>query len=99
MQEMRAQYYAPETEGDKNLSEALEQIKEEMEIGCPYCEFMTYWTDLPDDWVIKIETLDKLKEQGFRVVKRYCDKGTLSESFWFIVAWDEFESWPDDEEY
>ena len=53
MQEMREKYY-PYHEQSRNLTEALDIIKEDMEKGKPFSEFWTYWTDLPDDWVCPI---------------------------------------------
>jgi hypothetical protein len=104
MQAMRDQYYPfSVSEGvetfSKNLIEALDEIREEMKAGNPYAEFWTDWVDLPSDFTVTTETLDELKKLGFRVVKRYCDKGTAEEHFWFIVAWDEFTEWPSDKEY
>lgn len=98
MEEMREKYY-PYHNQSQNLIEALHFIKTDMQRGNHYTEFWDDWTDLPDDWTIKHDTLKALQEQGFNVVKRYCDKGERGEQHWFIVAWDEFEAWPHDEEY
>lgn len=98
MEEMRKKYY-PYHENSKNYLKAIQDIKIAMQRGDTNIEFWTYWTDLPDDWVIEFETLDRLKEEGFKVTKRYCDKGTNGEHFWYIVSWDKFEPWPYDEEY
>lgn len=97
MMEMRAKYY-PYHEQTKNLIEALEYIKEDMQIGCHYTEFWDTWTDLPDDWVIEWDTIEKLKEQGFTVFKRWWNKGELGEHYTIIVAWDDFEKYINDEE-
>ena len=106
MEVMREQYYPlshvdepEETTFSENLQQALEEIRWEMEHSRPFAEFYTYWTDLPDDYVITTETLDELKRFGFRVVKRYCDKGTPDEHYYYIVAWDDYDEWPFDEPY
>ena len=98
MEEMKAKYY-PYASQSRNLTETLEKIKTAMERGDSHIELWTYWTDLPDDWTVECETLQQLKEQGFRVIKRYCDKDTEYEHYWFIVAWDDFEEWAGDENY
>ena len=98
MMEMRAKYY-PYHEQSKNLIETLDFIKDAMKRGQKYDEFYTFWTDLPDDWVIEWETVDKLKEQGFKIYKRWWDKGTNDEYFTIIIAWDKFDVQPNDEEY
>ena len=98
MQEMREKYY-PYHKQSKNLIEALDFIKDDMERGCSFTDFWDYWTDLPDDWVIEHDTLKKLQEQGFKVTKRWIDKGKPGEHYYFIVSWDEYEEWPYDEEY
>lgn len=98
MMEMREKYY-PYHEQSQNLIETLEQIKEEMQRGSHYIEFYDTWSDLPDDWVIEFETIEKLKEQGFMVVKRWWNKGELGEHYSIIVAWDDFERYKNDEDW
>lgn len=101
MEEMRERYYPyhNNTDQSRNLQEALEIIKCSMERGETHIDMWDHWTDLPDDWVVETETLDELKKQGFRVVKRWCDKGDIGEHYWYIIAWDDFNEWSYDEEY
>lgn len=94
MEEMREKYY-PYHKQSKNLQEALEQIKEEMQRGGPCIEFWTYWTDLPDDWVVETETLDKLVEMGFTVKRRGDEFGDHT----YIVSWDKYDECPNEVEY
>ena len=98
MEKMRAKYY-PYHKQSENLTTALDIIRDDMERGKSFSEFWTYWVDLPDDYQITFDTLDKLKELGFKVVHRYLDKGTCDESDYYIVAWDKYEEWPYDKEY
>ena len=51
----------------KNIDEAIEDIKDAMRQGKNYCELYLDWTDLPDDWVVFPETLEFLKENGFEI--------------------------------
>ena len=98
MQEMRERFY-PYDKQTQNLTEALEFIKDAMQSGDSHIEFWTFWTDLPDDWVVEWDTLDKLKEQGFTVIKRWWNKGQDDEYYSIIVAWDDFERYTNDEDY
>lgn len=61
--------YAPKGKVNiiKNIEEALEDIKVSMRQGYDYCDLYLDWTDLPDDWVVFPETLEYLKENGFKV--------------------------------
>lgn len=83
---------------DENLTYALDIMKADMQGGQQYSEFRTYW-NLPTDYCITTKTLDELKRRGFRIIHRWCDKGTPDESDSYIVAWGTFEEWPYDEEY
>ena len=97
MEEMRDKYYP--FKHSRNLHEALEIIEEAMKRGEPNVDMWDHWVDLPNDWVVDMDTLDELKKQGFRVVKRWSDRGTIDEHYWFLVSWDTYEEWPTDEEY
>ena len=83
---------------DSNLAYALDVIEFDMKRGEQYSEFQSYWT-LPMDFCITTDTLDELKRRGFRIIHRWCDKGTPDESHSYIVAWGIIEEWPYDEEY
>ena len=98
MQEMREKYY-PYHEQSQNLIETLDLIGSGMQRGCQYIELWDHWTDLPDDWVIERGTIEKLKEQGFTVVKRWWNKGETGEYYSIIVAWDDFERYKNDEDW
>jgi len=98
MQEMREKYY-PYDKQSQNLIETLDMIKEEMERGCSYIELYDFWCDLPDDWVVDWDTLKSLKEQGFRIVKRWWNKGKSDEYYTIIVSWDDYEEYTNDEEW
>ena len=58
------------TAKQRNIDEALEQIKEAFSCGKDSCELFLDWTDLPDDWVVFPETLDYLRENGFDVEEK-----------------------------
>jgi hypothetical protein len=83
---------------DGNLTYALDTIEACIKNGEQYSEFRTYWT-LPMDFCITTDTLDELKRRGFRIIHRWCDKGTPDESDSYIVAWGSIEEWPYDEQY
>lgn len=51
----------------KNISEALEDIKDEMRRGNDECLLLMDWQDLPDDWVAYPETIEYLRNNGFTV--------------------------------
>lgn len=71
-EEMFNKYHPDGSEAiQKNIAEALEDIRTAMKQGKDYCELYMDWTDLPDDWVVKSETLDYLRQNGFTVEKKY----------------------------
>jgi len=77
MEEMREKYY-PYHNQSKNLQEALEQIKNAMQKGKPCVEFWSYWTDLPDDWVVEYDTLKELANLGFTIKRREDEYGDFT---------------------
>jgi len=97
MEEMRNKYY-PYNEKSKNLQEALQYIKEEMENGSPYIELYDRWQSLAGDWYIEKETLDELKKQGFRIIKRWYEKEKNRDYYSYIISWDNYQEFNDTDE-
>lgn len=71
-EEMFNKYHPDGSEAiQKNISVALEDIQTAMKQGKDSCELYMDWTDLPDDWVVKSETLDYLRQNGFTVEEKF----------------------------
>ena len=70
----------------KNITEALDEIKDAMLQGKTSCELYLDWTDLPDDWVVLPETLDYLRANGFAVEEK-TDGDTIVPIRSAIISW------------
>ena len=97
METMMEKFY-PFQKQSENLQTALEIIRDEMKSGASYAEFWTFWTDLPDDYIIEKETIEYLKENGFKVRRRFFEDGNDKYST-IIVAWDDYDYYGPEEDY